>query len=385
MREFSFRIGTEILFGPGKVCQLQDILGKLNAHKVYVLSGHHVGKTEAFLKAVSSIESLGYETLVDTDAVPEPPVESCDAAAARMRGSGCDVCIAIGGGSVIDTAKAICMLARNEGSAADYLFGGTRTVQKEGIPLIAVPTTAGSGSEVTAASVITDTSRDVKLSITHPFLIPKYAVIDPLMQLDMPEGVTAATGMDALTHAIESYTSLHAGAFSDACGQKAIRMISGNLRTAVFDPHDLEARSQMAAASTLAGIAFLNGGLGVVHGITQAMGGIAHVSHGVANAMMLPYVIRTNIPGNVKKFAEIARLMGEDTAGMPEREAAELAADAVRRLADDVRIPSRLSEVGVTEDMFPKIIEETMAYRLLPQNPVRIRPEDVRNILQQAL
>ena len=292
--------------------------------------------------------------------------------------------IAVGGGSVIDTAKAMCMLVTNEGSVKEYLFGGSKTVENPSLPLIVVPTTAGSGSEVSAASVITDEENDIKLSVSHEYLMPKFAVIDPLQQIHMPAFITATTGMDALTHAIESYVSLNANPFSDAYGEMAIRLIGENIRTAVHDPLNLEAREKMAVASTLAGTAFVNGGLGAVHGISQAMGGVAHVAHGTANSMMLPYVIEKNTPGNLEKFGKIAELLGENVTGLSKWEAAHCAISAVQKLAADLRIPSKLTEVGVTKEMFPAIIKGTMEYRLLAVNPVKITEQDVEEILEKA-
>ena len=214
--------------------------------------------------------------------------------------------------------------------------------------------------------------------------MPKFAIIDPLQQIHMPAFITATTGMDALTHAIESYVSLNANPFSDAYGEMAIRLIGENIRTAVHDPMNLEAREKMAVASTLAGTAFVNGGLGAVHGISQAMGGVAHVAHGTANSMMLPYVIEKNIPGNLEKFGKIAELLGENVAGLSKWEAAHCAIIAVQKLAADLRIPSKLTEVGVTKEMFPAIIKGTMEYRLLAVNPVKITEQDVEEILEKT-
>lgn len=218
------------------------------AKKPFIVTGKHVGKTDEFAKIIASLEEKGYSVQLFTDTQPDPPIDVCDAAAQVLKDSGCDVCVAVGGGSVIDTAKAMCMLVTNEGSVKEYLFGGSKTVENPSLPLIAVPTTAGSGSEVSAASVITDEENDIKLSVSHEYLMPKFAVIDPLQQIHMPAFITATTGMDALTHAIESYVSLNANPFSDAYGEMAIRLIGENIRTAVHDPMNLAAREKMAVA-----------------------------------------------------------------------------------------------------------------------------------------
>mgnify|MGYP002562080977 FL=1 len=384
MKDFLFRSPTKVKFGTGTSFQLYEIFEEMGVKKPFVVTGKHVGKTDEFAKIIASLEEKGYSVQLFTDTQPDSPIDVCDAAAQVLKDSGCDVCVAVGGGSVIDTAKAMCMLVTNEGSVKEYLFGGSKTVENPSLPLIAVPTTAGSGSEVSAASVITDEENDIKLSVSHEYLMPKFAIVDPLQQLHMPAFITATTGMDALTHAIESYVSLNANPFSDAYGEMAIRLIGENIRTAVHDPMNLEAREKMAVASTLAGTAFVNGGLGAVHGISQAMGGVAHVAHGTANSMMLPYVIEKNIPGNLEKFGKIAELLGENVSGLSKWEAAHCAITAVQKLAADLRIPKKLTEVGVTKEMFPAIIKGTMEYRLLAVNPVKIMEQDVEKILEKA-
>lgn len=384
MKDFLFKSPTKVKFGAGISFQLYEIFEEMGVKKPFFVTGKHVGKTDEFAKIIASLEEKGYSVQLFTDTQPDPSIDVCDAAAQVLKDSDCDVCVAVGGGSVIDTAKAMCMLVTNEGSVKEYLFGGSKTVENPSLPLIVVPTTAGSGSEVSAASVITDEENDIKLSVSHEYLMPKFAVIDPLQQIHMPAFITATTGMDALTHAIESYVSLNANPFSDAYGEMAIRLIGENIRTAVHDPLNLEAREKMAVASTLAGTAFVNGGLGAVHGISQAMGGVAHVAHGTANSMMLPYVIEKNTPGNLEKFGKIAELLGENVTGLSKWEAAHCAISAVQKLAADLRIPSKLTEVGVTKEMFPAIIKGTMEYRLLAVNPVKITEQDVEEILEKA-
>ena len=275
---------------------------------------------------------------------------------------------------------------KNESSVIEYLFGGTKTVVNKPVPLIAIPTTAGSGSEVTAASFVTDIQTDIKLSVTHEYLIPIVAVVDPVMQKGMPPMITASTGMDALTHAIEAYVSLNAEPVSDAFAEMAIKLIATNIRIATYQPENLEARSNMAIASVMAAAAFANAGLGAVHGIAQAMGGIAHTPHGIANSLLLPYVMEVNVAGNPKKFARLAELLGENIDRLSTREAASLAINAVAILGQDLRIPDKLVKLAkpVTKEMFPTIVEGTMGYRLLAVNPVKIREEDVYAILNKA-
>lgn len=384
MESFLFKCPTKIIYGIGKACHIDEILKDFNCKKVLVVTDKVLEKTESFIKMTEALKAGGVDFGIYSDTQPEPPIEVIDEAAAMLRASDYEGIIAVGGGSPIDTSKAIAMLKTNDGSARDYMFGGSKTVVNPPLPLICVPTTAGSGSEVTAASVISDNKNKIKLSITSELIMPRAAVIDPLMQVGMPMRITASTGMDALTHAIEAYTSLDANPMSDMYAVKAMELIAGSIRTAAYHPTNLEARGNMALASVLAAAAFVNGGLGAVHGISQSIGGIAHVPHGVANSMMLPFVMEVNVKGNYKKFAHIARLLGESTEGLSDTEAALKSVDAVKRMAADLQIPDRLSKVQVTKDMFDTIIKGTMEYRLLRQNPVPITPETVKNILEKA-
>lgn len=385
MKDFLFKTPTKIVFGVDSSLRINEILTELKVKSPFIITDKVIQNTDSFIHMIKTLEESGIACSIYSDTVTDPPIQVVDKAAKILKESGCDVAIAVGGGSPIDTAKAMCMLVNNEGSIKDYLFGGSKKVENPSLPLICVPTTAGSGSEVTASSVITDEENNIKLSVTHEYIIPKYAVIDPLMQKGMPPFITATTGMDALTHAIEAYVSLNANPISDAYAKEAIRLIGTYLRTAVFNPNDVESRSYMSLASVMAAVAFVNGGLGAVHGISQAMGGVAHVAHGVANAMILPYVMELNVKGNIKKFANIADLMGEKVEQLSLREQADKAVEAVDRLSLDLGIPRKLSEVNVTKEMFPDIVKGTMEYRLLPVNPVKIQESDVYEILEKVV
>ena len=385
MHDFTFAMPAGIRYGIGIHRQLGGILkNEMKFQKVFILTGRHVAKSGIIEKITASLAEAGMDYRIFAEAVPEPAVEDIDRIAELLRTSGADVVLAVGGGSPIDTAKAVCMLMTHEGSCRDYLFGGSKTVTKPGMPLIAIPTTAGSGSEMTAAAVIADKQRNVKLSITSPYLIPKIAVIDPELQTGMPPFITATTGMDALTHAIESYVSKRENPVADLFALKAIKLIAGSIRRAAADGNDIQARADMALASTLAGVAFMNGGLGVVHGISQTMGAIAHVAHGEANALLLPYCIKKNAPACPEKFRDIAQALGEDVSALSAEEAAKLAAKAAFQLAKDLNIPIKLKEVGVTREMFGTIVEGTMAYRMLAINPMKITEQDVLDILEDA-
>jgi len=375
---------ARIRFGVGISKNLAGICRELGAGKIFIVTDKMIARTNILDSIKESLDTANMPYDIFSDVEPDPAIEAVDTTANVLRKSKADLVIAVGGGSSMDTAKAVCILQTNEGSIREYLFGGSKTVTHQGMPLICIPTTAGSGSEMTAAAVITDEQNKIKLSVTHDFLTPKLAVIDPLLHLGMPALITATTGLDALTHVVEAYVSLNANPVSDALALQAMEMINKYLRTAVANGNNVEARSNMAVASTIAGAAFMNGGLGVVHGIAQAMGGVAHVPHGVANSLILPYAMKRNVVGNLGKFKRIAAAMGENVDDLPLREAAEKAAKAVFKLAYDVRVPLKLKEVGVTRKHFPEIIKGTMAYRLLAVNPCKLQEKDILEILEEA-
>ena len=384
MKDFLFRMPARIRFGVGISKSIADVCKEYGAQKVFVVTDNMIVQTTILDPIKESFEKAGMPYEIFSEIVPDPAIEVVDSTADVLRKSGANLVVAVGGGSPIDAAKSICMLQTNDGSIRDYLFGGSRTVTNPSMPLICVPTTAGSGSEMTAAAVITDNQNQIKLSVTHDYIVPLVALIDPLLHAGMPGFITATTGIDALTHAIEAYVSLNASPVSDAMALQAMRLIGKNLRNAVANGNDMEARSNMAIASSIAATAFFNGGLGVVHGIAQSMGGVAHVPHGVANALILPYAMERNVVGNLEKFKEIAVALGENVEGLSLREAAEKAPAAVFQLAKDTRVPMKLKEVGVTKDHFPDIIKGTMAYRLLAINPCKLQEKDIVEILEKA-
>lgn len=384
MKDFYFRMLTRCHFGTGISDKTAGFCKEMGGTKAFVMADQILVDNNMIDGILKSFDDEGMEYELFTGIVPEPPVSVIDGIADVMRQAKCDICVAIGGGSTIDTAKAVCMLQTHEGSIKDYLFGGTKTVTGMPVPQICIPTTAGTGAETTAASVIDDTENKVKLSVTHENLIPYMALLDPKLQASLPPMVTATTGMDALTHALESYISLKANPIGEAYSLQAMKMIGENLRKAVSDGSDMEARSNMLVASFLGGGAILNCNVNVVHGIAQSIGGIAHVPHGLANALILPYAMKRTFVGNLKKFRDIAICLGENVEGLSDRDAALKAVKAIEDLENDIGIPRKLSEVGVTREMFPQIIADTMKYRLLAVTPIKITEQHVKDILEEA-
>jgi len=285
----------------------------------------------------------------------------------------------------MDTAKAIAVMVTNAGSIEDYQ--GLGKIPKKGSPVIAIPTTAGTGSEVTPFTIITDTRRDVKMLIGSPFLTPEIAIVDPLLILSMPQGITAATGIDALTHAIEAYVSVKAQPMSDIFCLSAIELIAGSLKQAWTDGNNVEAREKTMLGALQAGIAFSNSSVALVHGMARPIGAYFHVPHGASNAALLGVVVDFSLTGNPTRYAHIAEAMGEDISGLSDLEAAQLGAKAVKRLIKDIKVPS-LRELGVDKEkldkLAPKMTEDAVASGSPANNPRQATKEEIIELYKLA-
>ncbi|RYF52923.1 MAG: iron-containing alcohol dehydrogenase, partial [Comamonadaceae bacterium] len=269
------------------------------------------------------------------------------------------------------------------GRIEDY-FGIDR-IERAGAPVIAIPTTAGTGSEVTVWSVLHDTDADRKVVIGSPYICPRIALLDPQLSRSLPPSITAATGMDALTHAIESYVNQLCHPFVDATAEQAISLIGQHLRTAVAQGNHLEARGKMLIASSLAGMAFNRVRLGLVHAFSLPLGNKYHIPHGLVNGIMLPAVMAFNVPGNLTKYARIAQLLGEPVDGLSLREAAQRSVRAVEQLKADIGLTQTLSDFGLTPEGFDDVIEEAMTSGNVAVNPRMPQHDDMRRMLQAAL
>ena len=385
MNDFVFAVPPRVVFGWGKVAVVGEECKNLGAKRVFVITGKgNAMQSPSFGIMVDSIRKEGLECEIHAEIETDPCIETVDTVTEMVKESKAEVIVAYGGGSPMDAAKSIAMLQHNEGSIKEYMYK-TKQVKNPGVPLIAVPTTAGTGSEMTAGAVTTDTVAKQKIGVTHELLFAKIAVIDPETHVTMPPSITAATGMDALTHAIEAYTSVKTEPISDALSIQAIKLIGTYLRLAVSNGRDRDARSNMALASLTAGAAFANAGLGAVHALAHPVGARFHIAHGVANAMLLPFVMEFNVIGNLEKFKEISILLGENVDGLSLRDAAFKSVDAVVKLKKDLNIPTYLDELGVKEEDLKEIIDDALSYRLLPCNPRDIHEKDFYTIMNKAL
>jgi alcohol dehydrogenase class IV len=306
-------------------------------------------------KVQESLSAAGIPFVVYDRVLTEPTVEHVNEGLAAFRESQADFLVAVGGGSPIDTAKAISVLATNPAKVSDFM--GANKIAKPGAPLIAIPTTAGTGSEVTQFTIITDMATSVKMLIASPHVIPRVALVDPQVTLTMPQEVTAATGVDALTHALESYVSVKAHSLTETLALQAIRLIAANLRQAWSDGGNLAARTAMMTGSLMAGLAFSNSSVALVHGMARPIGAYFHVPHGISNASLLPPVVEFSILGSPRRYADIAEAMGEAVGGLSVLDAAFLTARALKRLNDDLKIPP-LRGLGVDAKKFDSVVDQ---------------------------
>ena len=385
MKDFVFKFLTKVNFGIGAAKRVGEECKALGATKVFFVTDKFMQEhSPAYPMIMDSFKSAGLEVLVFSDVEPDPSVETVDKGAQMMKDFGAEVAVALGGGSPMDCAKTMSMLQTNEGSIREYIHK-RRAITKPAKPLICIPTTAGTGSEVTAAAVTTDKQSQEKLGLADDSLMPRMALIDPELHVGMPPGLTASTGLDALCHAIEAYVAVASEPFTDALAIYAIKMIGANIGKAVANGRDIEARSNMAIASTVAGGAFSNASLGLVHGIAHCLGAMYHVPHGTANALMLPYVMEFNAMAAPEKFREIAIALGADVSGMNLRDAALEASKIVSQMCADCGVPLTLKEVGVKKEDIPTIVKNTITYARLPNNPRTVSEKDIEKILLTAL
>ena len=380
----TFQTAPRIVVGPGCLAQIVSEAQRLGGTRIMVV-------TDPGLVAAGIVDRL--ETLLGEGGLPfcrfdqvesDPRLEIATAAADTIRKEQADLVIGIGGGSAIDIAKIAALLAANDGDLSAYF--GIDLIPRPGIKTIIVPTTAGTGSEVTPIVILSDIEEKLKKGVVSPYLIPSLALLDPELTIGLPPQVTAATGMDALIHAVEAFTSKNAYHMTDMLAREAIRLIMANLRTAFANGTDLTARSNMLVGSLLAGMAFANAGVTAVHAFAYPIGAEYHIPHGVANSIMLGAVMEFNMLGNLNKFAELAELFGEVTQGKTTRQKAQAAVEALKTLARDLQIPAHLGDFGVKEEDLPMLAAGVMKVtRLLANNPRAMTQADAEAIYRRML
>ena len=316
--------------------------------------------------------------------IPDPDVACSETCLEMAKKQKFDLIIGIGGGSSMDIASITSVMLTNPGTVYDYF--GIDLVKNPGVPCILIPTTAGTGAEVTPNAILTDTKAKLKKAVVSPFILPRVAIIDPLLTVSMPPSVTSSSGIDALTHAVESYTSNNANILTDLFAKEAMILIGRSLRTAVANGNNLEARYDMSMGSLYAGISLANAGVTAVHALAYPLGGTFNVAHGIANGLLLPYVMEFNVLGDIPKFAQIARFLGEKVDHLPLLDQAYQAPRAVKAIYRDLKIPQSLTELKVPREGIPDMAKAAMnVTRLMGNNPRAMTVQDVERIYEKAL
>ena len=372
-------------FGAGARKELPEVLNRMGVKKALVCTDKGLLKVGTAQKVTEVLDQCGFPYEIFSDVKPNPTVTNVKDGIKAFADAKADCIIAIGGGSAMDTAKGIGIVTNNPEFSDIVSLEGVAPTKKKSVPIIALPTTAGTGAEVTINYVIIDEERQAKMVCVDPNDIPAVAIVDAELMYSLPKSLTAATGMDALTHAIEGYITKGAWVMSDMYELQAIKMIAEFLPLAVEEPTNPKGREGMALAQYIAAQAFSNVGLGLVHGMAHPMGSLHDIPHGVANALLLPTIMEFNMPKCVEKFGVIAQTMGVDTTGMSAQEAAQAAVDAVKALSIRVGIPQTLTALGIKEEDIPALAAQAIADVCTPGNPRDVTEAEIVELYKKVL
>lgn len=383
MATFKFYIPAINLMGAGCLQEAAADIKGYGYRKALIVTDKILNQIGVVTKLTALLAQSGIDSVVFDETKPNPTTTNVEAGLAMIKANGCDCVISLGGGSPHDCAKGIALVAANGGNIKDY--EGVDRSAKPQLPLIAINTTAGTASEMTRFCIITDEARHVKMAIIDKHVTPLMSVNDPELMLAKPAGLTAATGMDALTHAIEAYVSTIATPVTDASAVMAIQLIAKHLRTAVNQGDDLHAREQMAYAQFLAGMAFNNASLGYVHAMAHQLGGFYDLPHGVCNAVLLPHVQAYNAQVSAARLKDVAGFMGVDVSAMSDEQGAAAAIEAIKALARDVKIPAGLEQLGVKVDDFDTLASNALKDACGFTNPKQASHEEIVAIFRAAM
>lgn len=350
-----FSLPPTIITGVGASEEVGEQAKCLGVTNALIVTDPGIAKIGYADQIAKYLHNVGIATSIFSDVTPDPTLQNVTDGRKQYRAENCDLIVSIGGGSAIDCGKGIAIKLTNDGEFADYM--GVDKIPNPCAPLIAIPTTAGTGSEVTKVTVITDTDRNVKMMLSSACLLASVALVDPLLSLTTPPHLTAAVGVDALTHAIEAYISKRAQPITDALALKAIRLISDSLRQGWADGENISARTDMMLGASIAGMAFSNSSVALVHGMSRPIGAYFHIHHGLSNAVLLLDVMAFSVVGAPKRFADIAQAMGEPIDGLSPMQQADAAISAVERLVNDIQMP-RLGEIGIDKEKFEQVIDQ---------------------------
>lgn len=382
-KQITFQVPSLNLFGAGCVNEVGTRLQGLGVKKPLLVTDEGLHKLGVPDKISEIIREAGIDVSIFPKAEPNPTDKNVEEGLKAFQAANCDSVVTLGGGSSHDAGKAIALVAANGGKIEDY--EGVDKSKKPMVPLVGINTTAGTGSELTKFTIITDTERKVKMAIIDKHVTPTFSVNDPELMAGMPSGLTAATGLDALTHAIEAYVATDATPITDALAIQAMQLVSKYLPRAVANGQDMEAREKMAYAQSLAGMAFNNAGLGYVHAIAHQFGGFYNFPHGVCNAILLPHVCQYNLISNVERYADIAAFLGENVEGLSNYDAALIGIDTIVQMGRDLGIPSGFKEMGAKEEDIPTLAENAMKDVSGLTNPRKPKKEEVEQIIRNAM
>jgi len=403
---WEYSMADRLKFGSGAVEELHHEITTRGCETILVVTDDGVREAGVIDEVTNTFPNdVEYEVFADVE--PDPSAALMQRAGQFANEVDPDLIVGVGGGSVMDVGKAASVISKHGGEVLDYAApptGGGEPIPGPTTPYVAMPTTAGTGSESTSVAVVSLPEEEIKIGVSHKHLYPDLSIVDPKLTVSLPAMPTATSGLDALSHAVEGYTTRQFDAkerpdspeerpdyggrnvLSDTLCHKAIDLISGNLQRAVNNGSDLEARRNMSLGSTMAALGFSNAGLGATHALAYPVAGEHHTPHGLTIALLLPEVMRFNATSAPERYAEIARLLGKETTGCDQREAAAKAADAVDELSRDIGMPAGLAEVGVTEDELPQFAEDTMKLqRLLVGNPRKMTVADAEEIFRRSM
>ncbi|TPE20278.1 L-threonine dehydrogenase [Clostridium perfringens] len=380
---YKFFMPAISLMGADCLKEAGEQVAELGFKKALIVTDKVLGQIGIVKKVTDVLDNKSIEYAIYDETKPNPTVKNVNDGLALLKEKECDFVISLGGGSAHDCAKGIALLATNGGEIKDY--EGVDKSKKPQLPMVGINTTAGTGSEMTLFAIITDEERHIKMALVDKHLTPIIAVNDPMLMLAMPKSLTAATGMDALTHAIEAYVSTSATPITDACAEKAIELISNYLVNAVENGENVEARDMMAYAEYLAGMAFNNASLGYVHAMAHQLGGFYNLPHGVCNAILLPHVQEYNKATSASRLAKIAKIMGGNIEGLSDEQGADLCIDMIKSLSQTVGIPEGLGVLGVKENDFETLATNALNDACSLTNPRKGNLEEVIAIFKKAM
>ncbi|MBI5991834.1 L-threonine dehydrogenase [Clostridium perfringens] len=380
---YKFFMPAISLMGADCLKEAGEQVAELGFKKALIVTDKVLGQIGIVKKVTDVLDNKDIEYAIYDETKPNPTVKNVNDGLELLKEKECDFVISLGGGSAHDCAKGIALLATNGGEIKDY--EGVDKSKKPQLPMVGINTTAGTGSEMTLFAIITDEERHIKMALVDKHLTPIIAVNDPMLMLAMPKSLTAATGMDALTHAIEAYVSTSATPITDACAEKAIELISNYLVNAVENGQDVEARDMMAYAEYLAGMAFNNASLGYVHAMAHQLGGFYNLPHGVCNAILLPHVQEYNKATSASRLAKIAKIMGGNIEGLTDEQGADLCIDMIKSLSQTIGIPEGLGVLGVKESDFETLATNALNDACSLTNPRKGNLEEVIAIFKKAM